>query len=128
MTRCRRTIAAFLLGAVLSTAAADIAVAAPASSTYTVKPGDGLVKIALKLKVSLNKLLTANKLSISSVIWPGMTLVVPAAPTTAAPTTTVPPTTTAPQYTVQPGDSLLVLANRMKVAVKDLLAANRITL
>jgi len=118
-----------LLGAVLSTAAADVAVAAPSTSTYTVKAGDGLVNIALKLKVSLNDLLAANKLTTKSVIWPGMTLVVPGS----APSTTAPaPTTTAPraaqQYTVQSGDSLLVLANRMKVAVKDLLAANKITL
>jgi len=131
MTACRRLISGLLVGAVLSIAAADVTVAAPASGAYIVKPGDGLAAIALKLKVKLPDLLAANKLTVSSVIWPGMNLVIPAGatpPTTAAPA----PTTTAPkaaqQYTVQPGDSLLILANRMKVAVKDLLAANKITL
>ena len=93
---------------------------------YTVKAGDGLTTIALKLKVSLADLLAANKLTVSSVIWPGMTLVVPGvAP---APTTTAPKPAAPAQYTVQAGDSILVLANRMKVAVKDLLATNKLTL
>jgi cell wall-associated NlpC family hydrolase len=130
MTRRRRTFAAVMIGVVCSLAAADVSSAAPPATTYTVTAGDGLVAISIKLKVNLDQLLKANHLSLNSVIWPGMKLVLPGAQ--GVPTTAPAPTTTAPkqvlQYTVQSGDSLLVLANRMKVAVKDLLAANKITL
>ncbi|MEY4175505.1 MAG: hypothetical protein RI900_2670, partial [Actinomycetota bacterium] len=108
MTRRRNALAALFIGVALSISAADVVSAAPASTSvnYTVKAGDGLTTIAVKLKVSLADLLSANKLTLQSVIWPGMTLVVPgAAP---APTTTAPKPAPAAQYTVQSGDSILV--------------------
>ncbi|HAP75849.1 MAG TPA: hypothetical protein DCR14_07165, partial [Acidimicrobiaceae bacterium] len=53
----------------------------PASSqalTYTVVSGDSLIGIASRAKVSLNNLLTTNKLTVNSLIYPGMRLTIPA--------------------------------------------------
>ena len=54
-------------------------VAAPvaASGKYTIVSGDNLTKIASKLGVSLQSLLSANSLNASSIIYAGRTLVVP---------------------------------------------------
>jgi LysM repeat protein len=55
--------------------------AAPAagSGSYTIVSGDTLSKIAAKVGVSVQALLAANKLTLSSVIYAGRTLVVPSA-------------------------------------------------
>ncbi len=60
-----------------------------AASSYTVVDGDSLWTISLKLKVSFAALLTANKLTATSVILAGQQLIVPAAtvPSTSPPTT-----------------------------------------
>src|SRR5215813_1889980 len=47
-------------------------------STYTVKAGDSLSVIAARYKVSLTALLAANGMTVSSLITPGMALVLPA--------------------------------------------------
>ena len=108
--------------------------AAPATParTYTVQAGDGFYRIAARLGVSLDSLLAANKMTRTSVIRPGMQLVVPAgAPLPAAPTTSTPaPTTTTPStaltYVVRSGDSLYRIADRLGVALQALLDTNRI--
>ncbi|KHL03194.1 hypothetical protein LK10_10180 [Sinomonas humi] len=52
--------------------------AAPQSGgSYTIRPGDTLYGIAARLKVSLGDLLSANGLSLSSVIYAGRTLKLP---------------------------------------------------
>jgi LysM repeat protein len=52
----------------------------PASSgTYTIRPGDTLYGISARLKVPLGRLLAANKLSLTSIIYAGRTLKLPAA-------------------------------------------------
>jgi LysM repeat protein len=72
------------------TAAPVVSVKAPAAApvasggSYTIVTGDTLSKIAAKVGVPVQALLTANKLTLSSVIYAGRTLVVPGA-TTAAP-------------------------------------------
>lgn len=55
--------------------------AAPAASSgsYTVKSGDTLSAIAAKHGVKLSEILSANKLTMSSVIYPGNKLVIPGA-------------------------------------------------
>jgi LysM repeat protein len=65
--------------------------AAPVAGTgsYTIVYGDTLSRIATKVGVSVQALLAANKLTITSVIYAGRTLVVPSASTApSAPTST----------------------------------------
>lgn len=57
---------------------APAAPAAPAGS-YTVKAGDTLSAIASKHGVKLSEILSANKLNMSSIIYPGNKLVIPGA-------------------------------------------------
>lgn len=52
---------------------------APSSGSYTVKSGDTLSAIAAKHGVKLSDILSANKLTMSSVIYPGNKLVIPGA-------------------------------------------------
>lgn len=53
---------------------------AAGSTTYTVLPGDGLTTIARRTGVGVTTLLSANALTMTSVIHPGQRLVVPPAP------------------------------------------------
>ena len=99
------------------------------ATTYTVVSGDYLTGIAAKLKVSTTALLTANKLSLNSLIWPGMQLavpkggIVPATPTSNA--TPTPATTGA--YTVVRNDSLSGIAQKLGVKLTSLLTTNQMT-
>ena len=52
---------------------------APASGSYTVKAGDTLSAIASRHGVKLSELLSANRLSMTSVIYPGNKLAIPGA-------------------------------------------------
>ncbi|TLM71974.1 lytic transglycosylase domain-containing protein [Pseudarthrobacter sp. NamB4] len=68
---------------------------APASGSYTVKAGDTLSAIASRHGVKLSELLTANRLSMTSTIYPGNKLTIPgtsgAAPQPAASVTPLVP-------------------------------------
>jgi len=78
-------IAATPIAVVKPIAAAPVA----SSGKYTIVSGDNLTKIAGKLGVSVQSLLSANGLTASSIIYAGRTLVVPGtAPATAAPAST----------------------------------------
>lgn len=106
---------------------------AAAPMTYTVQAGDYLSGIATRMGVGLTALLQANNLIVTSLIHPGMQLIVPvggvvpapkaapAAPAPAAPS----PTAT---YTVRSGDSLSAIAGRMGVKLPALLATNKLTI
>lgn len=62
--------------------------AAPAlanTGSYTIKSGDTLGGIANRLGVSLSSLLSANKLSMNTIIYPGQKLAIPGAPAAPAP-------------------------------------------
>lgn len=106
-----------------------------AATTYTVVSGDYLTGIAAKLKVSTTALLTANKLSLNSLIWPGMQLVVPKGgvlPASPAPaTTTSSPAaasaTSSGTYTVVRNDSLSGIAQKLGVKLSSLLTTNQMT-
>jgi cell wall-associated NlpC family hydrolase len=122
-----------------STARDTVAAAPSAATTYTVVAGDYLTGIAGKLKVSTKALLVANKLSLNSLIWPGMRLVVPAGgtlPAAAAPSagvnssTTTPSTTKAPKgatYSVVNGDYLSGIAAKLGVSLTSLLTTNQMS-
>ncbi len=102
-------------------------------SKYTVVNGDYLAGIAMKLNVTLKDLLVANKLTVSSLILPGMQLAVPAtvgATTPAASKTSTANAkgTKAATYTVVNGDYLTGIAATLKVPTRDLLKANGLSL
>jgi LysM repeat protein len=123
-----------------------IAQAAPApataATTVTVKSGDSLSGIAARFGVRLSALLAANSMTVTSLIRPGDTLVVPAGSTAAVPAPsvsapTVPAATTvvaaAPgagattTYVVKSGDALAGIAWRNGVKLGPLLKANTLT-
>ena len=133
MSRVTRAIAALSLsltvGSALLVQPSIVAAQAPtAAATYTVKSGDYLSGIAAKLKVRLSDLLSTNRLTVNSLIYPGMQLKVPAGgvvPAAPAAGTSAPPT--AALYTVQAGDYLSGIANKMGVSLSALLSANKLT-
>lgn len=85
--------------------------------SYTVQPGDTMFSIAQRFGVSLNALIAANpQITNPNLIFPGQTVCVPR---TAGP---CPPGTFA--YTVQPGDSMFLIAQRFGVSLNALIAAN----
>jgi LysM repeat protein len=107
----------------------------PGPLTYTIKNGDYLMAIAGAYKVTLADLLTVNKLTIQSLITPGMTLTMPAnavAPQAAAPDgSSAPgapatPAASSLTYTVASGDFLAGIAAKYKVKLTDLLAVNKL--
>jgi LysM repeat protein len=135
MTRSRRAIAALILSATVSVAmmaetvaAAPKAPAAPTAATYTVQSGDYLLGIASKLKVRLADLLAVNKMTVTSLIYPGMKLQVPAGgvvPSSTAPAPSAP--SAGAVYTVKSGDYLGGIASRLGVKLSALLSANNLT-
>lgn len=66
--------------------AADTPPAAPATATgYTIRPGDTISGIARAHGLTTDALLSANGLERASIIYPGQTIALPAAPVEAAP-------------------------------------------
>ena len=89
---------------------------------YTVQPGDTMFLIAQRFGVSLDALIAANPhISNPSVLFPGDVLCVPGAPPPPPPPT-CPPGSFA--YTVQPGDTLFLIAQRFNTTVDAILAIN----
>lgn len=123
------------------------------SAKYTVKSGDSLYAIAAKQGCSIQALLQANGLSLSSVIHPNQQLVIPggtsngsnsnpvqtdnSAGTRKVVEKTVVAETTQPagqaagqgsRYTVKPGDSLYAIARKTGTGIQTLLAANGLSM
>ncbi len=92
-------------------------------STYTVRAGDTLSAIAVRCGVSLSNLMSANRLRITSIIYPGQRLVIPGmgSATTQVPAykTSTYSTCTSP-YIVRSGDTLSIIATRCGVTVYTL--------
>jgi cell wall-associated NlpC family hydrolase len=100
--------------------------AAGGSATYTVKNGDYLFGIADKLEVRLADLLAANDLTVESLIMPGQKLTVPEGGVVPAESGRAAGPAVAATYTVQSGDFLYGIADRMNVKPAQLLAANKL--
>ena len=115
-------------------------------TTYTVGKGDSLWSIAKKNHLTVSELAKANNLGTGAALQPGKKLIIPgklgapAAPkdlATAAPASkTATPEKAAPstvasgeavRHTVQPGESLGVIARKYQVSTGELAAANNIT-
>ncbi|MFT4229362.1 MAG: LysM peptidoglycan-binding domain-containing protein, partial [Microbacterium sp.] len=120
-------------GAAAPTAtAAPTAIAAPTAKTskktYVVKQGDTVWAISQRYGVSVNKVLKANGLTRSSIIYPGQKLVISGSSATAKKTTkkttTAKTTATAKTHTVRSGDTVYAIAAKHGVTVKSVLKAN----
>jgi LysM repeat protein len=111
--------------------------AAPAAAQeggrYTIARGDTISRIAARFGVPVESVLSANGLGWSSIIYPGQTIAIPAAP--AAPkielVSSTTPTKPKPQpissYTIKSGDTISAIASRFGVTTKAVLAANGLT-
>jgi LysM repeat protein len=120
-----------------STPAVTTASASTGSSTsgsYHVKQGDTVSGIASRVGVSTTALLSANKLSQRSVIYPGQTLRVPSAGgAVAAPVATATPAVAsgssarAGSVKIGTGDTIASIASAHGVTVSALLSANGLT-
>jgi spore coat assembly protein SafA len=93
---------------------------------YTVQPGDTMFLIAQRFGVSLNALIAANpQISNPNLICPGDVLCVPGGPGECG--SRVPascPPGFQGRYTVQPGDTMFLIAQRFGVSLNALIAAN----
>lgn len=108
-----------------------------ATGSYHVKQGDTVSGIAARVGVSTTALLSANKLSQRSVIYPGQTLRVPTAGATAAPVASVAAAPTsgsgnassarAGSVKIGTGDTIASIAAAHGVSVSALLSANGLT-
>jgi LysM repeat protein len=95
----------------------------PAAGSYTVVAGDSLFAIAHRHEVSLSALLAASRLSVDTVIMPGMQIRLPSgarAPSAPA----APSPSGGPRYTVQAGDTLFGIASSHGVSLSSLLSAS----
>jgi len=138
MTRLHRATTRILASVVLTVTAGAALIADPAhaggnsvanpsgAATYTVVSGDYLGGIAVKLSVRLADLLATNHLTTSSLIYPGMRLLVP--PGGRLPATTAPaPAPALLKYTVVSGDYLGGIASKLGVTLSSLLSTNKLT-
>ncbi|MDR6171255.1 LysM peptidoglycan-binding domain-containing protein [Curtobacterium sp. SORGH_AS_0776] len=108
-----------------------------ATGSYHVKQGDTVSGIASRVGVSTTALLSANKLSQRSVIYPGQTLRVPTAGATAAPVAAVASapasasgsasSARAGSVRIGTGDTIASIAASHGVTVSALLSANGLT-
>ncbi|MGE5509208.1 MAG: LysM peptidoglycan-binding domain-containing protein [Chitinophagales bacterium] len=89
------------------------------SSAYTVQSGDTLYLIAQRTGTTVDALRSANGLS-ADVIYPGQSLVLPSASSSAGSTSG----STGTRYTVQSGDTLYLIAQRNGTTVAALQQAN----
>ena len=91
-----------------------------AGTTYTVRGGDWLARIADRHGISLSALLSANGLTATSLIHP-------AAHHSRRPSASSPARSGGTSYTVKAGDWLSRIAERHGVSLSALLAANNLT-
>jgi len=96
-----------------------------AGTTYVVKPGDSLSKIAAQFGVSVQAIAAANGITNPNVIVVGRSLIVPAPGT--VPAAPVPAATSQTTYRVQAGDSLYKISRHFGVTLGALMSANGLT-
>jgi N-acetylmuramoyl-L-alanine amidase len=108
-----------------------------ASKKYTVVRGDTMSGIAKKYKVTTAAILKANKLTWSSVIYPGQKITIPGTTTTTPkpPVVVDDPGTDTPTgpvvvngtHLIKAGDTLSSIAKKYGISLQALLTANKLT-
>ena len=96
------------------------------TTSYTVQSGDTLGAIARRFGTTVAELVRLNNITNPDALKVGQTLVVPGA-SGAGGAVTVPSAGQGKSYTVQRGDTLLSIARRFGLTVKQLQAANNIS-
>jgi murein DD-endopeptidase MepM/ murein hydrolase activator NlpD len=98
------------------------------SLVYTVQPGDTLIGIALRYNLTLAEIALANNLQNPNLILPGQQLILPGIPPLESTTPSPDPTTLATDqfHTVQPGETLFIIANQHDVTIGSIVLANNI--
>jgi LysM repeat protein len=96
---------------------------ASAGGVYIVRPGDTLISIAARHRVTVGQLAMANGLNWNSWVYVGQRLKVPGQASTPA-VSTAPAASSGGTYVVRPGDTLIAIAARHGVSVSRLAAAN----
>lgn len=100
------------------------------ASAYVVKAGDTLGAIAARHNLSLGSILSANGLSMTSVIYPGQKLKLSGGSSTAVQKPAAPKPSTPSvggTYTIKAGDTLGAIAARHGISLSALLSANKLT-
>lgn len=115
----------------LAPAQAPAQTAAP--SDYTIRSGDTVTSIAGRYGLKVADVLALNRLTPSTVIYPGQKLrltgtAAPAEPAAQRQPTPAPSTAAGTTYTIKPGDTLYGISARLNVPIGDLLASNRLSL
>ncbi|MDN5879386.1 MAG: LysM peptidoglycan-binding domain-containing protein [Micrococcaceae bacterium] len=103
------------------------------ASTYTVKSGDTLSAIAEKAGMGLSKLLAANNMSMSTVIYPGKKLKLSGSASSSSKSSSGSSSSssstkkkTSSTYTVKSGDTLSGIAGQAGMGLSKLLSANNL--
>lgn len=89
--------------------------------TYTVKPGDSLVKIANRYGVSVKEIVRANNLKKPYIIYPGQKLKIPVKKNTKAKKNIK-----IIIHRVKSGESLIKIARKYNVSTKDIIRLNNL--
>ena len=112
-----------LLVIVLVVVCLPLTSASAQSQIHIVKDGETLTSIAAYYGVSIDAIVTANNLTDQNSIYVGDRLIIPIK--SSASGVTVP--AALGTYTVQPGDTLIGIANKLGVSTDALIAANKIS-
>jgi peptidoglycan-N-acetylglucosamine deacetylase len=91
---------------------------------YTVQPGDGLFRLAIRFGTSVQAIMNCNAITNPNLIFVGQRLLIPGAGTTPPPAP--PPPGTGFVYIVRAGDTLFSIASRYGTTVSAIVAANNL--
>ncbi|MFT9189529.1 MAG: LysM domain-containing protein, partial [Liquorilactobacillus sp.] len=97
------------------------------SSTYTVKSGDSLSKIAKAYGTTVSKLASLNSISNTSLIYVGQVLKLSSSSTTSSSSSSSTSSSSSSTYTVKSGDTLSALAKAYGTTVSKLASLNSIS-
>ncbi len=97
---------------------------AEAGATHVVQPGENLYRIALRYGATVNALAALNGLYNSNHVAAGQTLIIPGSPT--APTVAYQPEHASTTHTIQPNETLALIAHRYGISLWTLIQVNNI--